>query len=92
LQLLVYVPCLRAVKLHSSLTRQLLTGGRRVWPLDRFLRETAARGTMAVAESVEEPRVVPQLQALGIRYAQGFAVYRPQPLACFIEPHALLVA
>jgi EAL domain-containing protein (putative c-di-GMP-specific phosphodiesterase class I) len=92
LQLLVYVPCLRAVKLHSSRTRQLLSHGRRVWPIDRFLRETAARGIMAVAESVEEPRALPRLKALGIRYAQGFAVYKPQRLDSFIEPHALLVA
>ena len=47
---------------------------------------------MAVAESVEDPRALAQLKALGIRYAQGFAVYKPQPLQSFIEPHALLVA
>jgi EAL domain-containing protein (putative c-di-GMP-specific phosphodiesterase class I) len=92
LQLLVYVPCLRAVKLHSSLTRQLLSHGRRVWPIDRFLRETAARGIMTVAESVEEPSTLPRLKALGIRYAQGFALYKPQRLDSFVEPHALLVA
>jgi EAL domain-containing protein (putative c-di-GMP-specific phosphodiesterase class I) len=47
---------------------------------------------MAVAESVEEPRTLPRLKALGISYAQGFAVYKPQRLDSFVEPHALLVA
>jgi EAL domain-containing protein (putative c-di-GMP-specific phosphodiesterase class I) len=92
LQLLVYVPCVRAVKLHGSLTRQLLAQGSPSWLLGRCLREAASRGIMAVAESVEEPRALPQLKALGMRYAQGFGVYKPQPLASFIEPHALLVA
>jgi EAL domain-containing protein (putative c-di-GMP-specific phosphodiesterase class I) len=92
LQLLVFVPCLRAVKLHGSFTRQLLGEGRPSRMLERFLRETTTRGIIAVAESVEEPRALPQLKALGIRYAQGFGVYKPQPLDSFVEPHALLVA
>jgi EAL domain-containing protein (putative c-di-GMP-specific phosphodiesterase class I) len=92
LQLLVYVPCVRAVKLHGSFTRQVLGDGKPNWPLERLLRETATRGIMAVAESVEEPRALPRLKALGIRYAQGFGVYKPQPLDSFVEPHALLVA
>jgi EAL domain-containing protein (putative c-di-GMP-specific phosphodiesterase class I) len=92
LQLLVYVPCVRAVKLQGSFTRQLLAQGKPSRLLERYLRETATRGIMAVAESVEEARALPQLKALGIRYAQGFGVYKPQPLDSFVEPHALLVA
>jgi EAL domain-containing protein (putative c-di-GMP-specific phosphodiesterase class I) len=92
LQLLVYVPGVRAVKLHGALTRELLAHGRPNRLLERYLRETATRGIMAIAESVEDPRALAQLKALGIRYAQGFAVYKPQPLQSFIEPHALLVA
>jgi EAL domain-containing protein (putative c-di-GMP-specific phosphodiesterase class I) len=92
LQLLVYVPCVRVVKLHGSLTRQLLADGKPSRLLERFLRETATRGIMAVAESVEDPRALAPLKALGIRYAQGFGVYKPQPLDSFVEPHALLVA
>jgi EAL domain-containing protein (putative c-di-GMP-specific phosphodiesterase class I) len=92
LQLLVYVPGVRAVKLHGALTRELLAHGRPSRLLERYLRETATRGIMAIAESVEDPRALAQLKALGIRYAQGFAVYKPQPLQSFVEPHALLVA
>jgi EAL domain-containing protein (putative c-di-GMP-specific phosphodiesterase class I) len=92
LQLLVYVPCVRAVKLHGSLTRQLLADARPSRLLEKYLRETASRGIMAVAESVEESASLPRLRSLGIRYAQGFGVYKPQPLASFVEPHRLLVA
>src|SRR5918999_2613043 len=91
LQLLVYVPCLRAVKLHGSFTRQLLADGAPSPILQRYTRETTARGIMAVAESVEEALTIPRLKALGIRYAQGFGVYKPQPIDSFVEPHALLV-
>lgn len=92
LQLLVYVPCVRAVKLHGSLTRDLLVQGKPARMLERCLRETATRGIMAVAESIEDAGALPRLKALGIRYAQGFGVYKPQPLRSFVEPHALAVA
>jgi EAL domain-containing protein (putative c-di-GMP-specific phosphodiesterase class I) len=91
LQLLVYVPCVRAVKLHGALTRDLAhaKAGR---PLERYLRESATRDILAIAECVEDPLLLERLAALGVRYAQGFAVYKPQPLQSFVEPHALLVA
>jgi EAL domain-containing protein (putative c-di-GMP-specific phosphodiesterase class I) len=91
LQLLEYVPCIRAVKLQGSFTRELVSRGKSGALLDRILRETRTRGIMAVAECVEEPEVLPRLKALGIRYAQGFGIYKPQPLSSFTEPLALLV-
>jgi EAL domain-containing protein (putative c-di-GMP-specific phosphodiesterase class I) len=92
LQLLVYVPCVRGVKLHGALTREFAANGKPSRLLERNLRETATRGILAIAECVEEPAVLARLKALGIGYAQGFAVYKPQPLQSFVEPHALLVA
>jgi hypothetical protein len=76
----------------SRASINLLADGKPSRILERCLRETAVCGIMAVAESVEDARALPELRALGIRYAQGFAIYRPQPLASFVEPHALLVA
>ena len=92
MQLLVEVPCVRAVKLHGAHVRRLLSAGKPDALLERLLRETHRRGVMAVAESVEHAASLPLLRALGVRYAQGFGVYKPQPLDAFIEPHALLVA
>lgn len=90
LQLLEYVPCIRAVKLQGSFTRELLAKGHPSVLLQRLLRECKARGIMAVAECVEEQEAVKRLRALGIRYAQGFGVYKPQPMERFVEPHALV--
>jgi EAL domain-containing protein (putative c-di-GMP-specific phosphodiesterase class I) len=92
LQLLVDVPCVRAVKLHFSITRRLLSEGRSNPELDHLLCETAARKIAVVAECVEEPEALRRLQSLKIGFAQGFGVYKPQPLEVFIEPHALAVA
>jgi EAL domain-containing protein (putative c-di-GMP-specific phosphodiesterase class I) len=92
LQLLEYVPSVRAVKLHGAMTRELLAQGKPSRLLERNLREAATRGIMAIAECVEDPRALAGLKALGVRYAQGFAVYKPQSLQSFVEPHALLVA
>lgn len=92
LQLLVHVPGVSAVKLHGAFTRALLASGAPPRLFERCLRESASRGIATVAESVEDEAALPRLRALGVRYAQGFAVYRPQPLQAFVEPHALLVA
>jgi EAL domain-containing protein (putative c-di-GMP-specific phosphodiesterase class I) len=92
LQLLVEVPCVRAVKLHFSLTRRLLAEGRSSPELDRILRETTARKIAVVAECVEDLQALRRLQHLKIGYAQGFGVYKPQPLEAFIEPHRLAVS
>jgi len=92
LQLFVDVPCVRMVKLHSSLTRRLLTDGRSNPEVDRILRETTARDIGVIAECVEDLQALRRLQGLKIGYAQGFGVYKPQPIDVFIEPHALLIA
>src|SRR5918996_1221741 len=44
LQLLVYVPGVRAVKLHGAMTRELLVQGKPSRLLERVLRETTTRG------------------------------------------------
>ncbi len=37
-------------------------------------------GLETIAEYVENPAVLEKVQALGIDYAQGYAISRPQPL------------
>lgn len=88
-QLFEFVPCVRAVKLHGSFTRQLLVTGEASPLLAMILREAKRRGIMVVAECVEDPKSLPQLKALGIRYVQGFGVYKPQPFESFTEAHVM---
>lgn len=46
-------------------------------------------GKRTIAEFVEHPEVLHKLREMGVDYAQGFAIDRPRPLACLIQPHAV---
>ena len=52
------------------------------------LSRTMSIGT--VAEYVETPEIQSRLVSLGVDYAQGFAVGRPQPLTDLLEELPLL--
>ncbi|MFB2638016.1 putative bifunctional diguanylate cyclase/phosphodiesterase [Shewanella bicestrii] len=43
-------------------------------------------GIETVAEFVENQEIIDRLQAIGINYAQGYAIGRPQPLSSYCEP------
>ena len=40
----------------------------------------ALRGIVCIAEWVEDAAIMPRLAALGVDYAQGYAIHRPEPL------------
>lgn len=45
-----------------------------------------AMGMQTIAESVEFDRLIPPLEAMGITYAQGYALHRPAPIGeCFVD-------
>jgi EAL domain-containing protein (putative c-di-GMP-specific phosphodiesterase class I) len=89
---LIEAPCVRMVKLHASLTRRLLCEDLPSEEVARAVDEPVARGMRIIAECVEDPGAFGRLKELGIDYAQGFGVYRPQPIDAFTEPHRLLAA
>ena len=47
-------------------------------------------GVKTVAEFVDRPEVLARLQAIGIDYAQGFLLHRPQPLASLVAAEPAL--
>ena len=48
----------------------------------RSLAQVAAlRGIACIAEWVEDAALIPRLRELGVHYAQGYAIHRPEPLA-----------
>ncbi len=48
--------------------------------IESLARVAALRGISCVAEWVEDLAVLPRLRALGITYAQGYAIHMPEPL------------
>ena len=48
--------------------------------IESLARVAALRGISCVAEWVEDLTILPRLRALGVTYAQGFAIHRPEPL------------
>jgi EAL domain-containing protein (putative c-di-GMP-specific phosphodiesterase class I) len=48
--------------------------------IESLARVARLRGITCVAEWVEDLSILPQLRALGVTYAQGFAIHRPEPL------------
>ena len=49
--------------------------------VESLTRVASLRGIRCVAEWVENLAVLPRLRELGIGYAQGFAIHKPEPLA-----------
>jgi len=49
--------------------------------VESLTRVASLRGIRCVSECVENLAVLPRLRELGIGYAQGFAIHRPEPLA-----------
>jgi EAL domain-containing protein (putative c-di-GMP-specific phosphodiesterase class I) len=69
------------LKIDGSFVRDLLTN-----PIDRAMVRAInevghAMGIRTIAEFVERPETLHVLAALGVDYAQGWAVGRPRPLA-----------
>ena len=64
-------------------------------PMDHALVEAINRighvlGLKTIAESVETPEILAAVRALGIDYAQGFSLHRPQLFSELISPATVL--
>lgn len=77
------VLAVRHVKVDGSIVRKLTTSGIARTKLNAILRVAEATGMGVIAECVEDQEVVAQLQTLGVQYAQGFGLHKPQPIEDF---------
>ena len=90
---LVYIKNLPVdfIKIEGSFVRDILTDS-----VDRAMVEAVchigrAIGATLIAEWVESEALLARVQALGIDYAQGYAVARPQPLRLLTPDNGLHV-
>jgi EAL domain-containing protein (putative c-di-GMP-specific phosphodiesterase class I) len=66
------------VKIDGSITRKLISSEVARTKLGAVQRVAAAVGFAVIAECVEDPQVIERLRALGVGYAQGFGIHKPE--------------
>jgi EAL domain-containing protein (putative c-di-GMP-specific phosphodiesterase class I) len=71
------------VKVDGSLIRKLIASEAAQTKLKAVVRVAGALGIGVVAECVEEQDLLARLKALGVGFAQGFGVAKPQPIESF---------
>ena len=68
------------VKIDGEFIRGILDGGTGAVIVEAVARVARSMGILTVAEFVETADLLPHLQRLGIHYAQGFGLHRPEPI------------
>lgn len=68
------------VKLDGSFVRDIGQDPAAELVIEALVRVAALRNIRCVAEWVEDESVLQRLRALGVHYAQGFLLHRPEPL------------
>lgn len=74
------LPCVQFVKVHGSLTRNLVTDEAAARRITDLLRLTSELGIAVIAECIEDQDVLARLRAMKVRYAQGFGICVPQSI------------
>lgn len=68
------------IKIEGSFVREMLTNSSDRVMVEAINQVGHTLGIQTIAEHVSDPAIVDELRALGVDYAQGFGVGRPQPL------------
>jgi EAL domain-containing protein (putative c-di-GMP-specific phosphodiesterase class I) len=68
------------VKVDGSVSRNILRSGSAAAKMKAILRIGQVTGVVVIAECVEDDRIKSGLKLLGVGYAQGFGVRKPEPL------------
>jgi EAL domain-containing protein (putative c-di-GMP-specific phosphodiesterase class I) len=74
------------VKVDQAFARNMMTDARAMALVEAIVQMIHALGANVVVEGIETAAQLDVLRRLGCRYAQGYFVGRPQPLADVLEP------
>ncbi|MCX7556434.1 EAL domain-containing protein [Xanthomonadaceae bacterium JHOS43] len=69
------------VKIDQAFARGIESGGRGMAMLEAIVSLVRAIGADALVEGIETPAQLEALRSLGVRYAQGYLIGKPLPLA-----------
>jgi EAL domain-containing protein (putative c-di-GMP-specific phosphodiesterase class I) len=73
------------VKVDGTIVRKLLKSEVAHTKLNAILRVAEALRIGVVAENVEEQDILGKLRALNVSHAQGFGVYKPEPIDSWMK-------
>jgi diguanylate cyclase (GGDEF)-like protein len=68
------------VKIDGRFVRDMCKDPTAEVVIESLARVASLRGISCVAEWVEDLAILPRLRALGVTYAQGYAIHQPEPL------------
>ena len=74
-----------AVKLDGMFVRDLACSARSRATVSAVTQLAGAFGIVCVAEYVESQAILKLVRELGVDYAQGYAIHRPEPLTAVLE-------
>jgi EAL domain-containing protein (putative c-di-GMP-specific phosphodiesterase class I) len=81
---------LNFVKIDGMFVRDLTTNPVSEAIVSAIVQITQVKGTQTIAEYVENAAILERLKALGVGYAQGFYLGKPQPISWFNPEVAFL--
>jgi len=73
------------LKIDGQFIRDLLSGSLDDVAVRCFADVARVVGVKTVAEFVEKPAVRERLREIGVDFAQGYLIHRPEPIDCLIE-------
>lgn len=75
-----------SLKIDGALVRNIVEDAADLTMVEAIARIGRALGLRTVAEFVESDAILDKLRAVGVDYAQGYAIHRPAPLAADPAP------
>jgi EAL domain-containing protein (putative c-di-GMP-specific phosphodiesterase class I) len=52
-----------------------------------FVDVAKVMGLQTIAEFVDQPAVLDRLSDIGVDFAQGYLIHRPEPVGCLLASH-----
>ena len=77
------------VKIDQAFLRNVESSGKDAAMLEAIVGLVRATGADALAEGVETEQQLDSLRRLGVRYAQGYLIGKPQPLSQALSARGL---
>ena len=73
------------LKIDGQFIRDLMTDALDDVAVRCFVDVAQVVGVRTVAEFVDQPAVLARLQVMGVDYAQGYLLHRPEPLSVLFQ-------